>query len=142
MDRLNDAVISHLESRLLDLARLRILLEQLLDRREDSMIERRQHVAEMASRATEAEAKLSRLYEAIENGLVDMGDPSLKARITELNAIREQARGDADRAGPPASGGRRGRRGGGIDWLFGRLQVRPFGPQGPDNPLQVPYRPR
>ncbi len=98
MDRLNDAVISHLELRLLDPARLRILLEQLLDRREDSMIERRQHVAEMARRATEAEAKLSRLYEAIENGLVDMGDPSLKARIAELNAIRDQARGDADRA--------------------------------------------
>jgi len=98
MDRLNDAVISHLETRLLDPARLRILLEQLLDRREDSMVERRQHVSEMGRRAAEAEAKLSRLYKAIENGLVDMSDPSLKARIVELNAIREQARGDADRA--------------------------------------------
>lgn len=98
MDRLNEAVITHLESRLLDPARLRLLLEQLLDRREESMTERRQHVAEMGRRATEAEAKLFRLYEAIENGLVDMGDPSLKARIAELNAIREQARGDAERA--------------------------------------------
>ena len=62
------------------------------------MTERRQHVAELGRRASEAEAKLSRLYEAIENGLVDMSDPSLKARIAELNTIREQARGDAEGA--------------------------------------------
>ncbi|PJG44893.1 hypothetical protein CAF53_26840 [Sphingobium sp. LB126] len=62
------------------------------------MTERRQHVAEMERRATEADTKLSRLYEAIENGLVDMGDPSLKARIAELTTIRDQARGDAERA--------------------------------------------
>lgn len=42
--------------------------------------------------------QLSRLYEAIENGLVEMGDSSLKARIAELTTIRDQARGDAERA--------------------------------------------
>lgn len=60
--------------------------------------ERRLHVADMERRATEADTKLARLYEAIENGLVNMADPSLKARIAELTAIRDQARGDADRA--------------------------------------------
>lgn len=37
---------------------------------------RRGHIAELRKRA--AEAKLKRLYGAIENGVVDMADPSLK----------------------------------------------------------------
>ncbi|MDR6953974.1 hypothetical protein J2X65_003341 [Ancylobacter sp. 3268] len=49
-------------------------------------------------RATEAEAKLKRLYEAIENGLINMADLSLKDRIAELTAIRDQAQADAERA--------------------------------------------
>jgi len=95
MDRLNEAVIEHLEKRLLDPARVEVLMDQLVARREEWVTER--HVAEMERRATEADTKLSRLYGV--NGLVDMGDPSLKARIAELTAIREQARDDAERAG-------------------------------------------
>jgi site-specific DNA recombinase len=41
---------------------------------------------------------LKRLYEAIENGVVDMADPSLKDRIAELTAVRDQAQADAERA--------------------------------------------
>jgi len=52
----------------------------------------------MRKRAAEAEAKLKRLYEAIENGVVDMADPSLKDRIAELTAVRDQAQADAERA--------------------------------------------
>jgi len=42
-------------------------------------------------RVAEAEAKLKRLYEAIENGVINAADPSLKDRIAELSAIRDQA---------------------------------------------------
>ncbi|UXC89487.1 MULTISPECIES: recombinase zinc beta ribbon domain-containing protein [unclassified Sphingobium] len=98
MHQLNQAVVDHLEKRLLDTARLEGLMDQLLNRRDEWAAERRLHVAEMERRATEAEAKLTRLYEAIENGLVDIGDASLKTRIAELTAIRNQARGDAERA--------------------------------------------
>ena len=98
MDRLDRAVVDHLETRLLDPARLEDLMDQLLERRDEWAGQRRQHVAEMERRATEAEAKLKRLYDAIENGVVDMSDPSLKERIAELKAVRDQARGDADRA--------------------------------------------
>jgi hypothetical protein len=59
---------------------------------------RRGHIAELRKRAAEAEAKLKRLYEAIENGVVDMADPSLKDRIAELTAVRDQAQADAERA--------------------------------------------
>lgn len=56
------------------------------------------HITELNKRATEAEAKLKRLYEAIENGLINMADLSLKDRIAELTAIRDQAQADAARA--------------------------------------------
>ena len=49
-------------------------------------------------RATEANAKLKRLYGAIEDGITDASDPMLKERVTELKAIRDQARADAERA--------------------------------------------
>ena len=97
MDRLNDAVIA-IEKRLLEPARLEALMDQILERRDDWVAQRRLHVADLERRATEAEAKLKRLYEAIENGVLDMSDPSLKDRIAELAATRDQARGDADRA--------------------------------------------
>jgi site-specific DNA recombinase len=38
------------------------------------------------------------LYEAIENGVINAADPSLKDRIAELSAIRDQAHADAERA--------------------------------------------
>ncbi|QNO29760.1 recombinase family protein [Sphingopyxis sp. OPL5] len=98
MDKLDTAVAEHLESRLLDATRLEEMMDALLERRDEWVGQRRQHVADLERRATEAEAKLKRLYEAIENGVVDMGDSSLKVRIAELTAIRDQARGDAERA--------------------------------------------
>ncbi|GAA0737158.1 recombinase family protein [Sphingomonas trueperi] len=98
MDKLDTAVAEHLESRLLDATRLEEMMDALLERRDEWVGQRRQHVADLERRATEAEAKLKRLYEAIENGVVDMGDSSLKGRIAELTAIRDQARGDAERA--------------------------------------------
>jgi site-specific DNA recombinase len=56
------------------------------------------HIAELRKRAAEAEAKLKRLYDAIENGIADVSDPMLKERVTELRAIRDQALADAERA--------------------------------------------
>lgn len=97
MHKLDDAIIDHLETRLLDPARLAALMEQLLDRREEWADQRRGHIAEMRKRATEAEAKLNRLYEAIENGLLAPDDASLKDRVAELSGARDQARADAER---------------------------------------------
>ncbi|MET0250920.1 MAG: zinc ribbon domain-containing protein [Novosphingobium sp.] len=98
MDRLNQAVVNHIEGRLLDPARLEALMDQILERRDEWVSQRRLHVADLQRRATEAEAKLKRLYEAIENGVIDVSDASLKDRIAELTATRDQARGEADRA--------------------------------------------
>jgi len=47
---------------------------------------------------SEAEAKLERLYHAIKKGVADIADPTLKGRIAELKAIRDQSHADAERA--------------------------------------------
>jgi site-specific DNA recombinase len=91
-------VAEHIEQRLLQPKRLEQILSRVLDRREERAERRTAHVAELRKRAAEAGAKLKRLYDAIENGIADVSDPMLKERVTELKAIRDQARADAERA--------------------------------------------
>jgi len=98
MERLDTLVADHIERRLLQPARLEEMLSSVLDRREERAERRASHVAELRKRAAEAEAKLKRLCDAIENGVADLSDPMLKDRIAELKAVRDQARTDAERA--------------------------------------------
>jgi len=98
MDKLDDLVAAHLEERLLDPERLEEVLGVLLDRREEKTSRRREHAGELAKRAAEADARLKRLYGAIESGVADLEDESLKERIAELRALKAQAQADAERA--------------------------------------------
>src|SRR6266536_892064 len=98
MDKLDRVVADHIEHRLLQRKRLEEILSSVFDRREERAERRSAHIAELRKRASEADAKLKRLYDAIENGVADLADPMLKDRIAELKAIRDQARADADRA--------------------------------------------
>ena len=98
MDKLDRVVADHIEHRLLQHKRLQAILSSVLDRREERAERRTAHIAELRKRAAETDAKLKRLYDAIENGVADLADPMLKDRITELKAIRDQARADAERA--------------------------------------------
>ena len=70
----------------------------MLDRREERAERRATHIAELRKRAAEVDAKLKRLYDAIENGVADLADPMLKDRVAELKSIRDQAHADAERA--------------------------------------------
>jgi site-specific DNA recombinase len=98
MDKLDRVVADHIEQRLLQPKRLEQILSSVLDRREERAERRTAHIAALRKRAAEADAKLKRLYDAIENGIADLSDPMLKNRIAELKAIRDQARADAERA--------------------------------------------
>ena len=98
MEKLDDLVASHLEERLLDPQRLETILASVLDRRQEQGQRKREHIAELNRRAAEAEARLKRLYDAIEAGIAGLDDPALKDRIEGLRAIRDQARADAERA--------------------------------------------
>jgi site-specific DNA recombinase len=98
MEKLDTLVADHIEHRLLQPSRLEKILSSVLDRREERSERQATHIAELRKRATEADAKLKRLYDAIENGVTDLSDLMLKDRIAELKAIRDQARADAERA--------------------------------------------
>jgi len=98
MHKLDTLVADHIERRLLQPARLEQILSSVLDRQKERAERRTGHIAELRKRAAEADAKLKRLYDAIENGIADVSDPMLKERVTELRAIRDQARADAERA--------------------------------------------
>jgi site-specific DNA recombinase len=98
MEKLDTLVADHIEHRLLLPIRLEKILSSVLDRREERSERQATHIAELRKRATEADAKLKRLYEAIENGVTDLSDVMLKDRIAELKAIRDQARADTKRA--------------------------------------------
>jgi site-specific DNA recombinase len=98
MEKLDALVADHIERRLLKPERLEEILSSVLHRREERAERRAEHIAELRKRATEAVAKLKRLYDAIENGVADLADPMLKDRVAELAAIRDQSREDADRA--------------------------------------------
>ncbi|HEX6958498.1 MAG TPA: recombinase family protein, partial [Ferrovibrio sp.] len=97
MDRLDQLVASHLETRLLQPERLETVLASVLDRRQERAERRREHLAELNKRITETDQRLNRLYEAIESGIADLSDGSLKERIAGLKAIRDQAKADAER---------------------------------------------
>src|SRR6266852_7126402 len=98
MNKLDRVVADHIEHRLLQSKRLEEILSSVLDHREERAERRTTHIAELRKRAAEADAKLKRLYDAIENGIADLSDPTLKDRIGELKATRDQARLDAERA--------------------------------------------
>ena len=98
MDKLDDLVASHLEERLLQPERLETILATVLDRRQERSERQHEHIAELNRRAAESEARLKRLYDAIESGVADLDDPALKDRIDGLKAIRDQAKADAERA--------------------------------------------
>ncbi|GAA4824015.1 recombinase family protein [Sphingosinicella ginsenosidimutans] len=98
MDKLDELIVTHLEERLLQPERLETILSTVLDRREERAERRRDHIAELNRRAAESALRLKRLYDAIESGVADLGDPALKDRIDGLRAIHDQAKTDAERA--------------------------------------------
>ena len=98
MDRLDELVATHLEQRILDSRRVTALLEGLLDRRLAQADKQKGRIGDLRRQAAEADCRLTRLYDAIENGLADLNDANLKGRMAELKQIRDAARADADRA--------------------------------------------
>ncbi|MGQ3673983.1 recombinase family protein [Xanthobacter sp. TB0139] len=97
MDKLDKMVVNHIEERLLDPERIEEVLASLLDRRQEGVERRSQHIAELNQRAAEADMRLKRLYDAIESGSLDPTESALGERIAGLTALRDQARADATR---------------------------------------------
>jgi site-specific DNA recombinase len=98
MEKLDDLVASYVEQRLLNSARLEELLSGLLRRRAEQDNREKDRVGDLRRQAADAEGELTRLYEAIEDGLADLADSNLKARIAELTRTQDAANADAEGA--------------------------------------------
>ncbi len=97
MDKLDNLVADHIGDRLLQPNRLETVLASVIDRRQERIERRREHLAELHRRITETDQRLGRLYDAIESGMVDKDDAMAKERMTGLRALRDQAAADAER---------------------------------------------
>ena len=97
MDFLDGLVIDHLERRLLTSERLAELLGRILQRYDASLGDVRENRRKALTRTAEAETKLSRLYAAIESGVADPADPTLRERIDIHKKERDAAKSEADR---------------------------------------------
>lgn len=108
MDKLDRMVVTHIEQRLLDPERIEDVLASLLDRRQEGVERRSQHIAELNHRAAEAD---NRLYDAIEAGSLDLPNRPFASALRAYGAKgtgagrRQADRSHAHKFHPPASHG-------------------------------------
>ncbi len=98
MDRLDDAVTTALAEKLLTPERVSRLLAGLMERQNARTTDHTQRVAALRDRVSEAERGLVRLYDAIEKGILDPSDDTLKERIAAAKTARDIARVSLERA--------------------------------------------
>ncbi|EGE55955.1 Resolvase domain protein [Rhizobium etli CNPAF512] len=103
MDRLDRAVTERVADQLLTPERIRVLLEGLMNRQAAREEDHTSRMAALRAKLADAESRLSRLYQAIENGIVDPADATLKERITALRTDRDIAQIALNRAAEEAS---------------------------------------
>ncbi|RVH60113.1 recombinase family protein [Sinorhizobium meliloti] len=98
MDRLDDLVTGKLAETLFTAERVKTILTGLLERQAARSEDHTQRMTGLQNKVADAESRLSRLYQAIESGLVDFGDETLKGRVAALKAERDHAKAALDRA--------------------------------------------
>lgn len=98
MAELDELVVEHVERRLLEPARLQKALGGVMGMRKAHVKKEKERVEALRRQTGDAESKLTRLFEAIENGLAELNDPEPKGRIAGLKRIRDAARAGVERA--------------------------------------------
>jgi site-specific DNA recombinase len=98
MDKLDKLVTDRLTEALFKPDRVRAILGGLLERQASRSEDHSHRMTALQNKLTDAEGRLSRLYQAIENGIADFSDPTLKERVAALKAERDQSKGALDRA--------------------------------------------
>lgn len=98
MDKLDTIVTDSLASQLLTKPRVEKMLDGLIARQAQRSTEHSARLAKLKSRVTDAETRLKRLYDAIENGIADPADDTLKDRLAGLRTERDIARTALERA--------------------------------------------
>ncbi|CAH1665943.1 Recombinase family protein [Hyphomicrobiales bacterium] len=98
MDRLDAAVMESMADQLLTPERVAALLRGLMDRQTRRDEDYANRLTALRAKLSEAEGRLGRLYQAIENGIADASDPTLKERVAAVKTERDIARVAFDRA--------------------------------------------
>lgn len=98
MDKLDNAVTDRLAADLLTPQRVHKLLEALLERQSARSADHAERVTALRTKLVDAESRLSRLYQAIETGIADPADATLKDRIAAIRTERDIAQATLDRA--------------------------------------------
>lgn len=98
MDKLDRLVTERLADQLLTPERVGKLLIGLMERQSARDQDHASRLTALRSKVTDAEARLGRLYAAIENGIADPSDMTLKERIEAVKTERDIAQVAFDRA--------------------------------------------
>ncbi|MEA2758596.1 MAG: site-specific recombinase [Methylobacteriaceae bacterium] len=98
MEKLDRLVTERLADKLLTPERIGKLLAALMERQAAKDEDYSTRLTTLRAKLADAEARLGRLYAAIESGLADPGDFTLKERITSVKVERDIAQVALDRA--------------------------------------------
>lgn len=98
MERLDDAVTERIGEQLLTPERVGELLRGLMNRQTRRDADLAGRLTALRGKLTDAEGRLGRLYQAIENGIADANDPTLKDRVAVIKTERDIAKAAFDRA--------------------------------------------
>ena len=98
MEKLDRLVTDRLADRLLTKERVCDLLSGLIERQTAKCEDRAGRLATLRAKLADAENRLGRLYAAIETGLADPADLTLKSRISTVKSERDLAQISLDRA--------------------------------------------
>ncbi len=98
MDKLDTLVTERLAETLFTPDRVRAILGGLLERQASRSADHTQRMTSLHNKVADAESRLSRMYQAIETGLVDFGDETLKGRVAALKEERDRAKAALERS--------------------------------------------
>lgn len=98
MDRLDELVTHQIATQLLTTERVTSIMSGLARRQSAREGDQRSRIDSLRNAHNDAENRLGRLYAAIENGVADPADETLKTRISTVRAERDSAKAALDRA--------------------------------------------
>ena len=98
MEKLDRLVTERLADQLLTPDRIGRLLASLMERQGDKDADHASRLSALRAKVADAENRLGRLYAAIESGIADLADRSLKERVAAVKTERDLAQIAFDRA--------------------------------------------
>ncbi len=81
MDKIDELVLHAVESEVFAAERLSAILEAMIDRSDAGRQQLEVEISRQGSAVAQAKTRLERLYDAIESGVADLGDPGFKDRV-------------------------------------------------------------